>query len=363
MIIPRNWEPIMLQRSPEQTIEQAEPSATDVRFKIAGFILVICWCTIFVSLWHSIRHYESRNRGWFNRTIGFLGYMPFRFVLELPLLLGLVAYQILCSFHFRLSPLDAEDTNLVAMYVGGYAPSLLILIIQIADGFARPNEDRELMRQRRERGDQLNRDLGITKKPAWWRRVNGRVGGASMADQVLRNVQEVGGGRPTARQIERLAEQRAAQIDADAEATKETGPGRSGSIIEMSEMRRANSAASRRGTGTGTGRHGAPQPAAPPPYTPYGGKSDRRREERVTQAAVGLLFPSNGGAAPSPSSSEGRGRGGVGGGTTAGGPSSSSEPARQRPGGAGERSHSTGSAVSGVSTSAPPQQIRSMLDI
>ena len=344
MIIPRNWTPIMLQRTKLQTIEQAEPTATDIRFKLAAFMMVICWCTICVSLWHSIRHYEPRNRGWFNRTIGFLGYMPFRFALELPLLLGMVGYQIICSFRFRLSPLDAEDTNLVAMYLGGYVPSLLIIIIQIVDGFMRPNEDRELIRQRRARGDQINRELGIVKKPAWWRRVNGhvsRAGTDSMADQVLRNVREVNGGR-----IERLAEQRAARAAAEEKAGGPTGPGRSGSIIEMNEMRRTNSVASslRR------------NPNAPPPYTPplYGGKSDQRRETQLLNVAASMLFPASG-SAPA------RGR-----------TNSSGEPAadgfpgqqhgQQRPG-TSERSRSTGSAESGASLQAPPQQVRSMLDV
>ena len=342
MIIPRNWEPIMRQRSKLQTIEQAEPTATDARFKVAAFIMIICWCTIIVSLWHSIRHYEPRNRGWFNRTIGFLGYMPFRFALELPILFGMVGYQVICSFNFRLSPLDAEDTNLVAMYLGGYAPSLLILIIQVADGFIRPNEDRELIRQRRERGEQIDRELGITKKPAWWRRVNGNVppagGGDSMADQVLRNVREVDGGR-----IQRLAEQRAAAAAAEREAGGPTGPGRSGSIIEMNEMRRANSVAS-----SLKGR-------APPPYTPsYTSKSDQRRETQLMQAAAGMLFPASGGAGASSVNSRGR--------TTSGGDATGSADQQHRPG-TSDRSRSTGSTASGLSMQAPPQQIKSMLDV
>lgn len=302
--------------------------ATDIRFKLAGFMLVICFCTIFVSLWHSIRHYEPRNRGWWDQAIGFVGYMPFRFVLELPLLLALVAYQILCSFHFRLSPLDAEDTNLAAMYVGGYLPTLLILIIQIIDGFVRDNEDRELIRQRRERGDQINRELGITAKPAWWRRINGQFRSDNMADQVLRNVQEVGGGRPTARQVEHLAEMRAAEPDPEV-----TGPGRSGNIIEMNEMRRANSVAS--------SARGAP----PPPYTPYSGKSDQRKNDQAMQAAAALLFPN---AAP-PTAVESRGRN----------PAEEQTQVSQRPG-TSERSRS---AASGASLTGPPQQVRSMLDI
>ncbi|KAI0845922.1 hypothetical protein F5Y00DRAFT_245228 [Daldinia vernicosa] len=325
LIIPRNWGAIELQRSPEQTIENAIPAATDGRFKAGTFLLFVAWCTIMVSLWHSIRHYEPRNRGFFNRIIGFLGYMPFRFTLMIPLALAVVAYQGLCSWDFGLSPLNAK-TNLLAMYLGGYAPTFLILVIQIIAGFMRPNEDRELLRQRRERGQALDQELGVIRKPAWWRRVNGDVSAGSMRDRIMRNVREVGGGRATGREVERLAERRAAEMESDA-ATRNSG-------IEMNGIRGANSA-------RGGGIPGSAPP--PPPYTPYGGKSDQRRSERTVEAVAGLLFPG-----ASTNTPEGRGRG--------------LEVANEQPRrpGTNERSSST---ASGVSTSGPPQQIRSMLDI
>ncbi|KAI0095823.1 hypothetical protein F4776DRAFT_651929 [Hypoxylon sp. NC0597] len=325
LIVPRNWGAIELQRSPDQTVQNALPAATDGRFKAATFCLFVCWCTIMVSLWHSIRHYEPRNRGLFNRVIGFLGYMPFRFTLMVPLALAIVAYQGLCAWDFGLSPLNVK-TNLLAMYLGGYAPSLLIVIIQVIAGFMRPNEDRELIRQRRERGQAIDQELGLVRKPAWWRRVNGDIPTGSMRDRIMRNVREVGGGRPTAREIERLAERRAAEAEAEANNRSNT--------IEMNEMRRTNSV---RSSTLGS--------AAPPPYTPYGGKSDQRRSERTVQMAASLLFPGANPEAPSPAE---RGRG----------LDVTNEPTR-RPG-TSERSSST---ASGVSTSGPPQQIRSMLDI
>ncbi|KAI1475885.1 hypothetical protein F4774DRAFT_394940 [Daldinia eschscholtzii] len=319
LVIPRNWGAIELQRSPEQTIDNAVPAATDGRFKAATFCLFVAWCTIIVSVWHSIRHYEPRNRGFFNRIIGFLGYMPFRFTLMIPLALAVVAYQGLCAWDFGLSPLNVK-TNLLAMYLGGYAPTFLILVIQIIAGFMRPNEDRELMRQRRERGQALDQELGLVRKPAWWRRVNGDIPSGGMRDRIMRNVREVGGGRPTARQVEILAERRAAEMEAEAAAQN--------SGIEMNEIRRTNS--------TRTA-------AAPPPYTPYGGKSDQRRSERTVELAAGLLFPGANNTTPT-----GRGRG--------------LEVAGEQPRrpGTSERSSST---ASGVSTSGQPQQIRSMLDV
>ncbi|KAI0000266.1 hypothetical protein F4779DRAFT_604770 [Xylariaceae sp. FL0662B] len=325
LVVPRNWGNIELQRDPEQTVEFAIPTATDARFKAAAFCLLICWLTTVVSLWHSIRHYEPRNRGLFNRIIGFILYIPFRFVLLMPLALAVVAYQALSAWDFSVSPLNAK-TNLLGMYLGGYAPSLLIIIIQIIAGFMRPNEDRELIRQRRTRGQEVDRELGIVRKPAWWRRLNGDIPGGSMRDRIMRNVQEVGGGRPTARHVESLAAQRAAQAEADA--------------VEMNEMRQTGSvAASIRTTDT-----------APPAYTPYGGKSDQRRSERTVQLAAGLLFPGTGpeagATAPAPGTQRGRGLDV---------PNQSTD----RPGTNGRSS----STASGVSTSGPPQQVRSMLDI
>ncbi|KAI5863839.1 hypothetical protein GGS23DRAFT_565633 [Durotheca rogersii] len=324
LIVPRNWGEIELQRSPDQAIEHAIPTATDGRFKAATFCLLICWLTTLVSLWHSIRHYEPRNRGFFNRAIGFLGYMPFRFTLLLPLGLAVVAYQGLAAWEFHLSPLNVK-TNLVAMYVGGYTPSLLILIIQCIAGFMRPNEDRELMRQRRLRGQAIDQELGIVRKPAWWRRVNGDLPAGSMRDRIMRNVREVGGGRPTARHVERLAEQRAAGAESEAPTRV--------NAVEMNEFHRNSTASS--------------VPASnnpPPPYSPYGGKSEQRRSERTVQMVAGLLFPSEN----SGLSTE-RGRGLEG--------SNNDQPRRP---GTSERSSST---ASGVSTSGAPQQIRSMLDV
>ncbi|XXH01620.1 hypothetical protein Hte_007980 [Hypoxylon texense] len=326
LIVPRNWGKIELQRSPDQTVENAIPAATDGRFKAAVFCLFVCWLTIMVSLWHSIYHYEPRNRGFFNRIIGFLGYMPFRFTLLVPLALAVVGYQGLCAWDFTASPLNV-DTDLLAMYLGGYAPTLLILIVQVIAGFMRPNEDRELIRQRRERGASIDRDLGIVRKPAWWRRVNGDLPGESMRDRIMRNVREVGGGRPTTRHIERLAEQRAADLEANGVANRST-------VVEMNEMHRTSTRSSA---------------SNPPPYSPYDGKSDTRRSERTVQLAAGLLFPGNTfDDAENAGASVGRGRG----------LEVENEPPR-RPG-TSERSSST---VSGLSTTGPPQRIRSMLDV
>jgi hypothetical protein len=307
----------------------AEPSATDVRFKTATFSLFVCWLTIVVSLWHSIHHYEERNRGILNRLIGGLGYMPFRFLLLLPIALAIVAYQGLAAWDFSLSPMK-QSTNYVAMYVGGYVPALLIIIIQNAAGFMRPNEDKALIQQRRARGAAADAELGLVRKPAWWKRVNGDHGNGGMREAILRNVREVGGGRATGQNIEAAAATRAREAEAAANAQP----------IEMNEMRRANSIASSVRTGA----------TAPPPYTPYTGKSDQRRTDRTMQLAAGLLFPNAAPAQAGPTytATEDRGR------------STTAETGIHRRPGTSERSSST---QSGVSLNGQAQQVRSMLDI
>ncbi|KAI1813666.1 hypothetical protein GGS20DRAFT_552350 [Poronia punctata] len=324
MVIPRNWGPIELQRSPEQTVREAIPAATSIRFKIAPFFLLVSWLTINVSLWHSVRHYEPRNRGLINRIVGFVRYVPIRFVFMIPLALVVIAYQALAAWDFDLSPLK-KDTNLVAMYVGGYTPTLLLVIILCASGFLRPNEDKELIRQRRERGNQLDQELGIAKKPAWWRRLQRDPGtGDEVRDQLFRNVREVAGDR----RVRHVTEQRAQGVEADAADNTNT--------FEMASIRRPASIRS--------------DTTAPPPYS-HVSKSDQRNHERTVQLAAGLLFPNSGNTPPADS----RGR-----------DTESQSEAVERDGGF-RRSTSTNNYLSttnsNLSINGQPQQIRSMLDV
>jgi hypothetical protein len=201
MIVPRSWTNFEHQRYAEQILTDAIPTATDGRFKAAAFCLFVAWLTIAFSLRHSIKHYCAHNRGALNRALGILRFTPFRFLLIMPIALAIPAYQALCAWEFAWSPADVKGLN-AAIYAGGYAPSLLVLLINVVSGFMRPNEDRDLQRQRRVRGDEIDRELGIVHKPAWWKRV--RHGGAqeSMRDRIARNVREMGGGSATARKLE-----------------------------------------------------------------------------------------------------------------------------------------------------------------
>jgi hypothetical protein len=368
LIVPRNWGEIELQRYPEQILTDAKPAATDSRFRAAAFFLVVCWATIAFSLWHSIRHYKPRNRGVVNRSFGLLRFTPLRFQLLLPLALIITAYQALVAWEWAYSPLNVTGDR-AAIFAGGYTPALLIVVLQVAFGFANPNEDRELLRQRRARGDAVDRELGIVHKPAWWRRAatvggdgDGEHGSEGMRDRIARHVRELGGGRATARKIDATISGVAAQREREA-AREVAGP-----HIEMDEMRRtedethlrrqASSSASTAAASV-PGWQRQPSDGSVSTTTPYGGKSDRRRTERTMAFAAGLLFPTaEGGAAGPPPYAQDRGRtrevggggGGIGG-SEAGG--------AERPGTAGR----SNSAETTNSITRPPQQIRSMLDV
>lgn len=345
LVIPRNWGNIEMQRSPEQTSARAAPSATDGRFKAAAFILFMGWLTCAYHLRHSIKHYKERNRGFLNRAIGLVKFTPYRFLLIIPISLFVVLYQALTVWKFPWSLMDIHG-NRISIFVGGYVPAVLIMVIQIIAGFVNPNEDRELIRQRRLRGSEQDRELGLVHKPAWWSRLNGdSPEGESMRDRIARNVREVGGGRATAKNIDESVQAR--QRDA------ESNSGARG--IEMGQINRTTLSAA----GTGTTR-----PAA---ASTYSGTNDHRRSERTVETVASLLFPhadnpqsfaervtylSSDGPPPPPypanqqQQSQGRGRPG-------------NDDTAPRPASA-ERSSSVNTANSIAS---PPQKVRSMLDV
>lgn len=201
MTIPRSWTALQYQRSPEQASALARPSATDARLKAGGFLAFLAWCTICYSLRHSIHHYKLRNRGSWNSFRGFLQYSPWKFQLAIPLLFLKIVYAIASSFVWAINPFKF-DGNAAWLYGLGIAPAFLIILIFEICGFLEPNEDRALLQQRAERGRAIDSALGIRqKKPNWW--------GKLPRDQHWTNEQrlralptEIGGGRPTTRNIE-----------------------------------------------------------------------------------------------------------------------------------------------------------------
>lgn len=117
------------------------------------------------------------------------------------MLLGVIAYQALIAWDWNMSVIKA-DGPVAIIYGWGYGVQLVILLIQVAYGYASPNEDKELLRQRRIRGDSQDRELGLVHRPAWWRRVKGEHLVGTFRDKLLRNVQEVGAGHGTGRREE-----------------------------------------------------------------------------------------------------------------------------------------------------------------
>jgi hypothetical protein len=327
MIVPRNWSAIEHQRYPQQILDDAAPTATDARFKAAAFLLVACWLITVFSLRHSIKYYCPRNRGLVNRIRGFFRYMPFRFMLLVPLAAAIPAYQALVAWRFEYSPLKVDGLK-AAIYAGGYTPSLLILYVQVIIGFFNPNEDLELKRQRRVRGQAIDAEIGLVHKPSWWRRNGGENmdPNENMREQLLRNVREIQGNKATA-----------------PTAVAGAGPDADGAAapVEMTT---------------------SPPSSTPPGSSSraelYTGKSDRRRQERAIEVASGLLFP---GAAQESAAATARRRDEL---MTDGPP----PPAYTDNFGTTQTSTSTPvtrsqTGQSAESTNQPPQQIRSMLDV
>lgn len=324
-----------MQRSPEQTAAIAIPAATSARFKAGAFCLVITWSTIVFSMRHSIYHYKPRNRGVFNRTAGFVRAIPLRFVLTIPLCLALVAYQILISFDFTFSVMRYGGIVPV-IFAWGYGPSLLILFVQIAYGFASPNEDKALIAQRRQRGDLIDRELGIVKKPAWWRRVRGEHL-YSLRDKISRNVNEVGGLRGISARFDDEAEHDT-RLGFDRVTARHDG-------IEMDSLPRDEH-------NPRTDRAGVGNMASTAEPLRHLGKSERRQ---TVQSVSGVRFHNDADAerarwvaelsedGPPPYRHDGRGRS-----------------ARQGRPGSEQRDDSSSTTNS---TAAPAQQVRSMLDV
>jgi hypothetical protein len=309
MVVPRSWSPIEKQRSLSQTASIAKPSATDIRFKLAAFFLFCSWLTTIYSLRHSIKYYKPQNRGLFNRFFGFVKYTPRKFLLTLPLSLGMVAYAIACSIDFSISPLNLH-TDLGTMYGWGWGSIACILAVYEIAGYLDPNEDKELIRQRRVRGAEIDQEMGITKKPQWWSRLHGDNRELGVHERIARNVGEVGGGRATTRGIE--------------------------SNIEMGNMPVSKNMTGRIGERPGKG------------------------ELDAVKMAANLLFPANNASPPSErrdlfSDNPDRGR-------SLGDPRPRA-PSQTMRNTMSDRSDSTGTQGSGATLGAPAQQIRSMLDV
>jgi hypothetical protein len=239
-----------------------------------------------------------------NRAFGLMKYLPPKFLFTIPLALVMIGYEAACAFEFSISPLKI-NTNLGFMYGLGWGPIAMIIVVQEIHGYLTPNDDRELIRQRRVRGAEIDREMGITKKPHWWSRLKVDNQSMNIQNSIARNVSEIGGGRATTRNLERS--------------------------IEMGNM----------------------------PVSKRRDSSKPVPEITNLRNAANLLFPANTGIEetqerftdhPEP----GRGR-------TASNSAAETSPTPRT--GLNDRSGSNDSAASGLTLGARPQQIRSMLDV
>ncbi|PQE07855.1 hypothetical protein CJF32_00002980 [Rutstroemia sp. NJR-2017a WRK4] len=168
MTIPRSWGSIEKQRDSDQARLIAEPTATDFRFK----------------------------PGILSRVLATLQYTPTKLLLGLVLSLVMIGYSVAISFEFSISPLKLHP-NLSIMYPLGWGPILLILFIYEIYGYIDPNEDIDLLRQRRRREVEIDREMGIIKRPRWWARLHGDNTIIGVHDRIAENVAEIGAGGPT----------------------------------------------------------------------------------------------------------------------------------------------------------------------
>jgi hypothetical protein len=194
LTIPKSWTSVQKQNTPEQTMDIARPVATDARNKAGAILAVAAWATIVFSLQNSLRVYKR----------GALSACPRKLLLNIALLGTRVAYGIAASFSWSVS-LFNRDVHIAYPFALGYAPFLLILLTYNVFGFLEQNEDKQLIAQRIARGREHDAELNIVKKPSWWsRNMAARFAGE---DERLRDMTaEVGGGRPTARNLGRTVE-------------------------------------------------------------------------------------------------------------------------------------------------------------
>jgi hypothetical protein len=331
MTIPRSWDPIEAQRSPDQTAEVAEPNSTDARFKAGAFLLFLAWVVICTSLLHSLYYYKG-TRGPLNSFLGIFRYTPLKLLLTIALSLVVVGYSGAIAFDFSMSPLNVEG-SIPFIYGLGWAPVALIFLIYEVAGYFDPNEDKELIRQRRIRGAEIDAEMGYTKKPHWWSRLNGEHN-LSVQEAIARNVREVNAIPPTEEEMERGIELGTLPRRTPGKPLGRAPSGRKdvelGSIAARKAFERKQAALSNN-------------------LTP-----------EAVKAGTSILFPTTSGESKNPFldpfsdgkselSSTDRGR-----------MAGSSISGSARTAAASERSNSTGSVTT---LNGPPQQIRSMLDV
>jgi hypothetical protein len=116
----------------------------------------------------------------------------------------MIGYEVAIAFNFSFSPLRL-GVNPAWLYGLGWIPIALIILIHEVSGFIEPNEDAELLRQRRKRSAEVDQEMGITKKPRWWSRLHGDFN-INVQKSISKHVHDIGGGTATTRNVEQSIE-------------------------------------------------------------------------------------------------------------------------------------------------------------
>lgn len=199
MTIPRSWTPLQKQNTPEQKEDVARPAATGPREKAGAILAVVAWFVIVASLHHSLQNYKPRTVGFFSKINAFCRDCPTKLFITIILLAVRLGYGVASAWLWDTS-IFKDDVAIGWPFGLGYGTILLIIIVFEVAGFMEENEDKKIIQQRRERGQAYDQELGITQKPHWWSRNWGDR--YKTDEQRLRGMtSEVGGGRPTTRNV------------------------------------------------------------------------------------------------------------------------------------------------------------------
>ena len=163
LAVPRNWDRVELQRSPQQQSLQAKPFATDTRFKAASFMGLVAILVICYSLEHSMYRYIPRSlssRSIGTRALFYIQDAPSHFLVAITLMIVKISYDIASAFSFSISPLRYM-VNPGWIYGLGYTPVLLLIALFNICGLCETNEDKALIFQRTELESAFASDVGI----------------------------------------------------------------------------------------------------------------------------------------------------------------------------------------------------------